>query len=153
MDKNSLCIDNFYVRIPYLSYNQYINYTKLNSESSTDFFNEINNSYLENVLSASPSLANEYINNRGNLDKIAFSLEKYIIRGSTRTTPFGLLAGVARGKFDKENQSYTINKFNKYVRVESDWLIELCKKIEGEIGDDLRVCFNNTIFNILITIS
>lgn len=66
-------------------------------------------------------------------DKVSSSVMKYLIRMSTRTTPFGLFSGVSTGIFD----SYTCielndkKDFKKRLRPDMEWLYGVIKLIES----------------------
>ncbi|TXO63969.1 lantibiotic dehydratase, partial [Staphylococcus aureus] len=51
------------------------------------------------------------------------SLLKYLIRMSTRPTPFGLLSGINIGHFVNEPTRLKVgNSIQKYVKVDGEWL-------------------------------
>ncbi|MCM3699013.1 lantibiotic dehydratase [Paenibacillus macerans] len=66
-------------------------------------------------------------------DKVSSSVMKYLIRMSTRTTPFGLFSGVSIGTFN----SYTCielndkKNFKKRLRPDMEWLYGVIKLIES----------------------
>ncbi len=90
------------------------------------------------LLIASPNLYSEFVKWISNVDnnddppqKLIIALYKYLIRMSTRCTPFGIFAGCALGRFDY-NTRIEINEINKhkvYCRPDSLLVNELADKI------------------------
>ena len=72
------------------------------------------------------------------------SLLKYIIRSSTRCTPYGSLSGVGLGKFSNSND-YSIDVPKLHFRVDNEWLIPILPKLEKEICNDIYVVKNADI--------
>ncbi|MGF9642890.1 lantibiotic dehydratase [Paenibacillus sp. FSL L8-0502] len=133
-------LEFFLVRIPLLSIEQY-----------KELFNEPWNEGLQNrlfhiledpiireaLLIASPSLMNSVnqIMDNSNLkkvDKVIKALAYYMIRLSTRATPYGLFAGVAVGSFDNENKLVLgdLSCNRKVARPDMQWLMNLVKSLE-----------------------
>jgi len=81
--------------------------------------------------------------------KVLESLCKYLIRMSTRTTPYGLFAGVSYGHFADETNLFLEdrNSFLKKARVDMEWLYGIIKKIEDNelILNSLKVKVNNLV--------
>ncbi|MGZ1839199.1 lantibiotic dehydratase [Staphylococcus argenteus] len=74
------------------------------------------------------------------------SLLKYLIRMSTRPTPFGLLSGINIGHFVNEPTRLKVgNSIQKYVKVDGEWLYKLISYIESndEYYQNLKVIWNN----------
>ena len=82
--------------------------------------------------------------------QILSSLLKYIIRMTTRTTPFGLFSGVTLGEFDDKTEIRLKEKkyYIKRARPDMIWLYEVLRKIESDekILKELKVRANNLIF-------
>ncbi|MGH2481067.1 MAG: lantibiotic dehydratase, partial [Ktedonobacteraceae bacterium] len=84
------------------------------------------------------------------LKRVSASLLRYLIRMSTRPTPFGLFSGVASGTFAQETQAYlaspTIARFR--TRPDMSWLLAALQKIEGDksLVAQLRVRLNQTAY-------
>lgn len=66
-------------------------------------------------------------------DKVSDSVMKYLIRMSTRTTPFGLFSGVGVGRFDSRTRmELTDSKdFKKRLRPDMEWLYGVIQLVEG----------------------
>ncbi|HDJ7717315.1 TPA: lantibiotic dehydratase family protein, partial [Staphylococcus aureus] len=74
------------------------------------------------------------------------SLLKYLIRMSTRPTPFGLLSGINIGHFVNEPTRLKVgNSIQKYVKVDGEWLYKLISYIESndEYYQNLKVIWNS----------
>ncbi len=74
------------------------------------------------------------------------SLLKYLIRMSTRPTPFGLLSGINLGHFVNEPTRLKVgNSIQKYVKVDGEWLYKLVSYIESidEYYQNLKVIWNS----------
>lgn len=77
-------------------------------------------------------------------------LMRYLIRMSTRPTPFGLFSGVASGTFDDETQAHlvspTIARFR--TRPDMQWLLAVLRKLEEDraLVVQLRVQLNQTAY-------
>lgn len=78
------------------------------------------------------------------------TLLKYLIRGTTRTTPYGLFSGVSIGSFsDKSNIIIMpMDTFRKRMRVDMEWLYGVIDIIQNhsEYFDDLKVKFNEIVY-------
>lgn len=82
------------------------------------------------------------LNKENSIDRLI--LQKYLIRASTRCTPFGLFSGVSKGKLSEEN-NLVLSDYKKKSMVDIQWLYKIIKKVELEIGSNLKVKFNNSI--------
>ncbi|WP_125152330.1 lantibiotic dehydratase [Clostridium rectalis] len=76
------------------------------------------------------------------------SIYKYLIRISTRPTPFGLFSGVDFGTYNnyKTIFQFSDNKYKKYVRPDMKWLVELVKYVEKKEYINLKFRTNDSIF-------
>ncbi|WP_168188655.1 lantibiotic dehydratase [Thermoflavimicrobium daqui] len=106
--------------------------------------------FQESVLVSSKNLYLSILENNYKLtNKHFISLLKYFIRNSTRTTPYGLTAGVSTGRFSEET-SINIgsdSSIKKIARPDMEWLYKVIKKSEEILGIKLRVRINNTLLN------
>ncbi|MEG1311707.1 MAG: lantibiotic dehydratase [Romboutsia sp.] len=111
-----------------------------------------NKFFLEALSVASPTLfesvKEKQFNDNKKKEKIYNSLAKYIIRSTSRTTPFGLFTGISIGKFS-DKSSIKLNKSSfhkKRARVDMEWLYKLIYTIEKneDMREKLKVRFNNT---------
>lgn len=82
--------------------------------------------------------------------KIISSFLKYVIRMTSRTTPYGIFAGVSLGSFgDKTKVSIGDNKYaKKRIRPDMEWLYGIIKMLEGndEILNNLYITSNDLNF-------
>ncbi|EJP85542.1 lantibiotic dehydratase [Bacillus cereus] len=108
----------------------------------------------EAIFVSSSSLYNSiidlnHISNKKRREQIIHSVNKYLIRMSTRPTPFGLFAGVTYGTFDSFT-SFSIEKplfHKKQTRPDMSWLLALIHKLESNIFvmKQLKVQVNSII--------
>lgn len=135
--------DDFYLRIPRFSTRIYNEYHNASNENIMEFYK---NNFKEEVLVESRELFDSCELNTQDINQLATTLRKYIIRSSARCTPFGLNATVLRGKFDKNNNLYIdTNLFQKEVYIDYEWYIKIIGLLEKIIGDKLYITLNNTI--------
>ncbi|WP_165423830.1 lantibiotic dehydratase [Ktedonosporobacter rubrisoli] len=77
------------------------------------------------------------------------SVLRYLVRMSTRPTPFGLFAGVAMGRFADESTAQLANPQleRTFTRPDMKWLIEFVEQIEQtqEYMQQLRVVVNQAV--------
>ncbi|MBH9582026.1 enterotoxin [Staphylococcus felis] len=62
------------------------------------------------------------------------SLIKYLIRSSTRSTPYGLLSGISYGQFKRDSSQISINSISthkKHVKIDGKWLCKLVNFLES----------------------
>lgn len=111
----------------------------------------------ESVALASPSLFTALSNLFGPLNdrktkQVASGLLRYLLRMSTRPTPFGLFSGVAVGTLT-ENTDIHLNSRDTYLkrtRPDMEWLLALVRELEQrrEIVRQVRVQRNHAAFQI-----
>jgi thiopeptide-type bacteriocin biosynthesis protein len=65
--------------------------------------------------------------------KTVYKLMRYLIRMSTRTTPFGIFSSVSMGSWSDET-SIRFSKNDRYIkaRVDSEWLLKLVSLLESD---------------------
>lgn len=144
--KNVRCLNYGLIRLPYFSYNFYIQNTK----DDKDILATYNNYFKNNLRLTSKSLFDNLSNIANQKNKLAIenSLLKYLIRASTRTTPYSMLSMVANSNFGQnEDIEDILNMDTKKVIVRPDfeWIIPIINIIENELGLNLKVKLNNTI--------
>lgn len=112
---------------------------------------QIDNSFLEAILIASPSLYESIkkfktLNKKSKL-KVIKSVELYSRRISSRATPFGIFSSVGLGTFDCTNNSKTI--IYKKVFPTMEWLFKLSNKLitNRKIFDNLKVKWNELVIS------
>lgn len=76
------------------------------------------------------------------------SIYKYLIRMSTRPTPFGLFSGIEFGKYTdgKTSITYKDNKFKKFARPDLEWIMKIVKEIEECSYSKLSFKINDSVF-------
>lgn len=107
----------------------------------------------EAVAIASPSLFEDIENmNKGDKRKqqqIQTSLMRYLSRMATRSTPFGILAGLSIGKMDDDTEVKLqgFEKHRKRTRPDMEWLLTFIYRLEQrpEVVQKLRVMKNHII--------
>ncbi|MFI6845071.1 lantibiotic dehydratase [Kitasatospora sp. NBC_00085] len=82
------------------------------------------------------------------LRRVAGSLSRYLIRMSTRPTPFGLMAGVALARFDDEPTAHLGRRHRKAVRPDTAWLVPVLARWERrpDVWRHLRLTVNDLCF-------
>lgn len=138
-------LDDFYIRVPFNSmdyYNSNLKYCNLK-----DNFGSLLPCIKENkelLLNTSEELFRSLKVSKLNDNKINMPCLKYLIRSSTRSTPYGLLSGVGLGEFSEEQNS-NIGEFSKKTRVDLEWLHNVIKIYESNIGETIKLCLNNSL--------
>ncbi|MDU0812815.1 lantibiotic dehydratase [Bacillus siamensis] len=150
--------NDFLVRTPTLSLNDYYNNMKdiKTKKALNDWvLNLINNSIImEAIYVASPSLYQSLqiwnnINDHKRKEQIAISLNNYLIRMTSRTTPFGLFSSVTVGEFGNET-SININPLNNVIKrckPDMQWVYKLVRELENDnsIFIELNVMCNQLV--------
>jgi len=143
--------DNFVVRLPVFPYQ-----TAYTGEEVKTYF-KTSELFREAVFLASPILyaeADKWINNqiesKQEADKILVSLTKYLIRMSTRCTPFGLFATCSSAKWENRNDSTISDKLSRKTRFDMLYLCELAKSLEqhDNIRHALKYYPNSSIYHL-----
>lgn len=144
------CLNKYMVRTPLLPVDMYLNIDK-EKRDKIDFFKE-SSEIQEAIITTSISLYNSIVktNKREkSIEQVESALLKYMIRMSTRTTPYGLLSSVGLGEFGDKTKihSNNLSKCIKFMRVDMEWILNLLYKIENdeEILKELRVFKNNSL--------
>jgi lantibiotic biosynthesis protein len=156
--KNSLyhTLPFYMIRRPLLSLESF-----MKIEDGENFLKSIKNllekDYVKEAIAvASPSLYKSLPSlykesNKKNTNQVAISVLKYLSRMSTRSTPFGLFAGVASGKFS-DNTNITMGSptyFQKRTRPDMEWLFSVIHHLEQKIDvvKQLYVTRNHAVQN------
>ncbi|WPC43329.1 lantibiotic dehydratase [Clostridium sp. JS66] len=149
--KNYTDLGKFMIRVPMLAYEIYKNFyyenkdKSLNNDSLLEICN--NNIFKEAVLVSSKDLydrINRFIKDKdeSKMDKFKESISKYLIRMSTRTTPFGMYSGIAVGNIENKNNIIVNESENiKRSRVDIEWLYNIIKKLENDIEVNKKLTF------------
>ena len=154
-------LDFFMLRAPLLPFNLYEElFSSFNIiEKPSDLLRGLeeygaNDLFREAISVASPSLIqsiDHYENkNEDKKGQLLKSLLRYLIRISSRSTPYGLFAGVAYGKYaDQTNITIKeIDNHQKRTRPDMQWIQHLVRKIETDLNilKKLNVKFNSTAY-------
>lgn len=136
-----ICLDQFLYRIPRncISYAENVIEEIYDNENDTPL-GEIR----ENILLASKTL----YDHMSEPIKVKNNLNRYILRSSTRTTPFGLFAGVGNGLFsidDRIQDRIYSKQYYRKTRVSHDWLVGVISQAENNIGAELFVKTSSTL--------
>lgn len=144
------CLDKYMVRTPLLPVDMYFKIDKESRDKVVFFEND--DRVQEAIITTSTSLYNSIIKpyrKEKDRNQIESSLLKYLIRMSTRTTPYGLLSGVGLGNFGTTTMIHLedLSKGTKYMRADMDWIFRLLGKIESDdnILKELKVYKNNSL--------
>ncbi len=148
--------DFFMMRTPLYPIDLYKNLFRINELN----YNELNNLFsneiiIEAINVSSLSLyesmknSNVCIDNKCN-SKIVDSFIKYLIRMSTRTTPYGLFSGINVGFFDDSSDIKLSQQENfiKSTRIDMEWCYKVIKMIEKDesIMQELKLTKNNIVY-------
>lgn len=83
-------------------------------------------------------------------EDVILSILKYIIRMSTRSTPFGVFSGVSIGQFNNNTKVIlNSNIGTKTARVDLEWLCNVINKIENDdrVIEYLKIRFNEICYS------
>jgi len=154
--------------IPYKPFNKFVLRTPLKSfnylqkfisGSETDIESlkkELQDSVIkESIFLASPDLyeqLNVWLNGKElakkDLNRLIYSIIKYISRLSSRSTPFGLFAGVSLGRFSDQNQIVIadISSFRRKLRLDMNYTVALAIHLSNipEIKKQIKFYPNNS---------
>ncbi|MBS1601487.1 MAG: lantibiotic dehydratase [Bacteroidetes bacterium] len=107
---------------------------------------------------ASPELHQQYKRwvegtlEKSQVDKLLITLYKYLVRMSSRPTPFGLFAGCATGNWDVFTQVIVDTRKNcrRHSRLDMNYVAELAAGIAAipVIRDQLRFYPNNSLYQV-----
>ncbi len=120
-----------------------------------------NPSFQEAIFLASPELSAEvskWLNkelsgkSQKAIEKLHFAVLKYLIRMSTRCTPFGLFAGFSVGHYGSENNIKTPDRstFKRHTRLDMNYLCSLIQDISQipELRETTKYYPNNSIYSV-----
>ncbi|KFF09396.1 lantibiotic dehydratase family protein [Chryseobacterium luteum] len=147
MKKKYKPFDKFIVRFPSLPFNSY-------NWDFDDFYKKP--FFKEAIYIASPDLYDEMIKYENDQLKTAeerkrvkLSLLKYWYRMRTRTTPFGLFAGISIGEVNNTSTAFKImDEYNKNIRLDMQYFYALLVHIENikEIKNSIKYFPNDSIY-------
>lgn len=148
------CLDNYMVRTPLLPYNLYFDICNSKERVIKKFLadSKIQEAILvsSNSLYESALIVDTVDKKDKKFKQIQSALIKYMIRMSTRTTPYGLFAGVSIGNFNDYTSVNSIDFKNefKHIRIDMEWEFKLLKEIENDdnIFNNLKLYPSETVF-------
>lgn len=158
-NKNPYHFNNRYcLRAPLFSLNIIISNIKNQKNDYAFLKTQLKNPLLkEAIFLASPYLYeelnqcfNEEIKDVKKTERLKQTFLKYIIRASTRGTPFGLFAGVIVGCFNTETKIDLNSKFKRQTRLDMNYLVAISNYIENVpvIKSQLLFSTNNSLYKI-----
>jgi len=151
--------DNFIIRQPLGSFNEYKEFflnMDLSLEDQFDFVLEFfaSNELLQEAILVANRNFYDVIIKKINDNTITLkekrnilkTLVNYIIRYTTKPTPYGLFAGIGEGQFtNTKDVIISIGECEKYVRPDMEWLFGVCKIIENDLFNDLIILKNPSL--------
>ncbi|MDQ8013225.1 MAG: lantibiotic dehydratase family protein [Flavobacterium nitrogenifigens] len=130
---------NFVLRAPLLPFNFFEELTSQQDISDYEFKKLFDRAEIkEAVFLATPILFNElekWLNNKiqdpNKIEKLKYSLLKYVSRMSSRATPFGIFAGCSVGAFDSVTKIKldNISKNRRHTRLDMNYLVALSQDL------------------------
>ncbi|MBL0741374.1 lantibiotic dehydratase [Chryseolinea lacunae] len=86
----------------------------------------------------------------GEMKRVAFSLQKYLLRLSCRPTPFGLFSGITKGIWSDTPQTILPASIKRHTRLDTDFVSTLAAAMmaQPEIGDAVKFFPNNTLYAV-----
>ncbi|MCL7752468.1 lantibiotic dehydratase family protein [Polaribacter sp. Z022] len=152
--------NNYCVRTPLFSFSYYKKFIQKDTLDDNDFKEILGNViFREAVFLASPELYAQIIKwekgallDSKKIEKLQFSLLKYITRISTRCTPFGLFATCGVGEFglDTNIQLNKTNKYKRHTRFDTTFLNQLFQELLKKpiIKENVLFYPNTSIYKI-----
>ena len=150
------CADIFMARIPSLPIKIFKDFDQSNQDVNAFIKNykEINlNKFFEESLMISSQSLYESLKNPPTKSKkirnFQLGLTKYLIRSSTRSTPFGLLSGVTLGRFSSKTElTFNSQEYVKEVKPDTNWISHLICTMEKQlqIVSQLRLKWNPSCY-------
>lgn len=151
---------SFIVRTPSYPINFYIKLTEASNIERDAIIDILKDKNIHEALFlASPDFYNEVLKwiadhdyNIKKVNKIKFSILKYLIRMSTRSTPFGLFSGTGFGTFGNETKINinTEKSFYRKTRFDMQFLANLGNELQtnSSIQDELLFYPNTTLYKL-----
>lgn len=133
------CENNFCVRVPYFPFNVYKKIEEIEFNKNIRKFTK---KYFDENLKTLSTVLYDSIDDLNNKN-VEISLTKYLLRSSTRTTPYGLTSGIMLGTFEDKSDLNFDGKFLKKARPDMEWLVKVIKICEKELRDQLIIQKNN----------
>lgn len=152
--------ERYVLRVPIYSFSFYKNLTKelfiTDEKLKTVCKDKL---FKEAIFLATPSLYYEIekwlenkIERKKDVDKIRFSILKYISRMSSRSTPFGLFAGNSVGSFSDKTKIKLSDKFHhsRHTRLDMNYLVALSQDLlkQKNIRDQVLYQPNSSLYEV-----
>ena len=135
-------LDTFSVRAPFYSFASYKEYLT-NVDTKKEILNWFEHDWFKEAIQVSSySLYSSLVEKKGDPQKLRIGLQNYLSRMSTRTTPFGFLAGVGLGTFTETEADENKIRYQKSIRPDTEWLFKVIKKIEDYNRGRLYLAWN-----------
>lgn len=150
----------YILRTPLISLNDTFKVLSKDAITKENYKNIFNDKIVnEAVFLASPVLHSELkkwfaneTTDKKRIKKIQISFLKYLIRASTRCTPFGLFAGVSAGTFNKETklELCDANSHERSTRLDMNYVVDLGQNLSKDAEIKKRILFypNNSIYEL-----
>jgi thiopeptide-type bacteriocin biosynthesis protein len=153
-----ISVKDFYLlRTPLLPVNFLDQFTHIPYKDLSDKIRTVfSDPYLaEAIYIASPELYQELIKWPAANEKLVLALFRYVLRMSTRSTPYGLFAGSATGQFGESTQITLAHPdlHKKHCRLDMNYVAELVNTISQipDIQSQLIFYPNNSLYKIADT--
>lgn len=157
-NKKFIPFKNYLLRTPVFSLNFYNDLTAESIIPDETFRQLIDNNIVrEAVFLASPSFLHELDDWRGNqnkasekVEKLKYTLLKYVSRMSSRCTPYGIFAACSTGSFQAETnvKLNNLSYFDRHTRLDMYYMVSLYYELTKteEIRNKLKFYPNSTLF-------
>lgn len=157
-NKKFIPFKNYLLRTPVFSLDFYNDLTAGSLISDTVFIQLIDNNIIrEAVFLASPSFLHECDNWKKNqnkstekVEKLKYTLLKYVSRMSSRCTPYGIFAACSIGNFQADTNIMLndVSKFNRHTRLDMYYMVSLYYELTKMevVKNKLKFYPNSTLF-------
>lgn len=160
MERKYTFHQDFYIRTPALSLNFYYDLVDCKTIEDQKFEQLWNDEFIkEAIYIASPNLYEAIeewmagnIHNERRIDGIRIKYLSYLIRMSTRSTPFGLFAGISMGTFSHQNSliKKALKEQHRKTRFDMHFLCNVWSHLANhpEIKPKSNFILNNTLYEL-----
>ncbi len=153
-------LSKYCLRTPLLPLENFIDLMEGDKIEDTSLQSQWENPLLrEAIFLASPYLHeelskwfNEEIEENSKKEKLKYTFLKYIIRASTRCTPFGLFAGISTGELSDSSEISLeeVDNYKRHTRLDMNYLVALIRHLEKEAKLKKQLLYfpNSTLYSI-----